>query len=46
MGMGDSIFYGLGQELGIRNIVDSMLEQVRLNGVNIFRNWNDQFDDN
>ena len=32
-----SLFYNLGQEIGIRNIVDSMLEQARINKFDLFK---------
>lgn len=32
----ESLFNCLGQEIGIRNIIDSMLEQARLNNFSIF----------
>ena len=35
-GASDSLFNDLGQEIGMRNIVDSMLEQARFNDYELF----------
>ena len=35
-GASDSLFNDLGQEIGMRNIVDSMLEQARVNDYELF----------
>ena len=37
----DSLFNDLGQEQGLRQIVDSMLEQARVNNINLFKQIND-----
>jgi len=34
---GDALFSNLGQEIGLRNIVDSMLEQASVNSFDLFR---------
>ena len=35
-GTDESLFNCLGQEIGLRNIIDSMFEQARLNDFSIF----------
>ena len=40
-----SLYSSLGEELGIRNIVDSMLEQARLNEYTLFKDANNQIDE-
>lgn len=41
----NTLFFHLGQEIGLRNIVDSMLEQVRANNFDLFNHEGNQVND-